>query len=225
MPLREQQITRTIKNMPQIRGGNRDTIWRRRKKKDWEKEKTRGKRRSTKQEQKWPREMEAEHERRTKNDANPRTIETEKQPTQKGRKKQNPTQTMPAASGQKDAYSRNKTTGSSRRRGKEKKKHNNSAQGRAAMKKRRLHNTRRRWICRRRPTIYGKDDNGKMRERLGNNDISTETVALKIQWIKVLLLVHAGGAPKAEIPPPFDQIRFSQGGTILGNEIYIWQEN
>ena len=57
--------------------------------------------------------------------------------------------------------------------------------------------------------------------RLGNYDISTETRGLEIQWIKVQLLVHAGKEPKAEIPPPFDKIKFSQGGTILGKATYI----
>ena len=67
----------------------------------------------------------------------------------------------------------------------------------------------------------GEDNHEQMCERLGNYDISTETSELKIQWINVLLLVHAGREPKEEMPPPFDRINFSQGGTILGKEIYM----
>ena len=60
-----------------------------------------------------------------------------------------------------------------------------------------------------------------MCERLGNYDISTETRELKIQWINGLLLVRAGREPQEQMPPPFDQIKFSQWGTILGKEIYM----
>ena len=56
------------------------------------------------------------------------------------------------------------------------------------------------------------DDHGGMCEGLGNYDISTETRELEIQWVNVLLLVHTGREPKEETPPPFDQIKFSQGG-------------
>ena len=60
-----------------------------------------------------------------------------------------------------------------------------------------------------------------MCERKGNYDISTETREIKIQRAKVHLLVHTGREPKKETPPPFDQIKISQGGTILDNEIYM----
>ena len=56
----------------------------------------------------------------------------------------------------------------------------------------------------------GKDDHGQMCERLGDYDISTETSELKIQWTKVLPLVHAVREHKAEMPPPFDQIKFTR---------------
>ena len=61
----------------------------------------------------------------------------------------------------------------------------------------------------------------QMCERMGNYDISAQTRDLEIQWAKVPLLVHAGRGPKEELPLPLDQIRFSQGGTILGKEIYM----
>ena len=56
---------------------------------------------------------------------------------------------------------------------------------------------------------------------MGNYDMATETRELKIQWIKVLLLTHAGGEPITELSPPFGQIEFITGGTILGKEIYM----
>ena len=68
--------------------------------------------------------------------------------------------------------------------------------------------------------FMGKDTHGQMCERLGNCDISTETRELEIQWIDVLL-VHAGRDPEKDTPPPFDQIKFSRGGTILGKAIYM----
>ena len=65
------------------------------------------------------------------------------------------------------------------------------------------------------------DNRDQMCERIGNYDISTEIRVRKIQWVKVRLLVHAGRAPREELPPPFDQIKIRQGGTILGDEIYM----
>ena len=64
--------------------------------------------------------------------------------------------------------------------------------------------------------FMGNDNREQMCERMGNCDISTETRELKIQWPKVLQLVHAGRAPEEEMPPPFDQIRFVRWGAILG---------
>ena len=57
-----------------------------------------------------------------------------------------------------------------------------------------------------------KDTHEQMCARLGNYSISSETRELNIQRINVLLLVHAGREPKEATPPPFDQIKFSQGG-------------
>ena len=57
--------------------------------------------------------------------------------------------------------------------------------------------------------------------RIGNYDISTETGELKIHWAEVHLLVHAGGEPQKERPPPFDQIRFSTWGANTRREIYM----
>ena len=65
------------------------------------------------------------------------------------------------------------------------------------------------------------DNREEMCERLGNYDVSTETRELKIQWGNVLLIVHTGREPKEELPPPFDKIKYSQCGTILGKEIYM----
>ena len=64
------------------------------------------------------------------------------------------------------------------------------------------------------------DNREQICERRRNYDISTETRELEIQWAKVLLLVHAGREPGEETPP-FGHIRISQGGTILGNGIYM----
>ena len=59
-----------------------------------------------------------------------------------------------------------------------------------------------------------------MCDRMGNYDITTETRELKMQWVRVHLLTHAGRGPKEELPPPFGRIKFTTGGTILGKEIY-----
>ena len=59
------------------------------------------------------------------------------------------------------------------------------------------------------------DNREQICERRRNYDISTETRELEIQWATVLLLVHAWGGD------PFDQIRFNQGGAILGKAIYM----
>ena len=56
---------------------------------------------------------------------------------------------------------------------------------------------------------------------MGNYDIATETRELKIQWARVLLQTQAEREPTSELPPPFDQIEFATGGTILGKEIYM----
>ena len=66
-----------------------------------------------------------------------------------------------------------------------------------------------------------RDNHQQMRERMRNYDIATETRDFKIQWVKVLLLMHTGTDPKEELPPPFGLIKFSTGGTIIGTEIYM----
>ena len=50
----------------------------------------------------------------------------------------------------------------------------------------------------------------------GNYDIAPETRGLEIQWANVLRLPHTGREPTSELPPPFDQIQFITGGTIIG---------
>ena len=66
-----------------------------------------------------------------------------------------------------------------------------------------------------------RDNHGKMCERMGNCAIATETIEIKIQWVKVLILMHAWGEPKEELPPPFGLNKFRPGGTIIGGEIYM----
>ena len=56
---------------------------------------------------------------------------------------------------------------------------------------------------------------------MGNYDIAEETRELTIQWIAVLLLVHAGEGPKKELPPPFGQIKTRHGGNNTRGEIYM----
>ena len=63
-----------------------------------------------------------------------------------------------------------------------------------------------------------KDTCEQMCDRMGNYDIVTETRELKIQWLNVLLVIHAGRGPKEELPPPFGQIKFTKGGTIIGRK-------
>ena len=59
---------------------------------------------------------------------------------------------------------------------------------------------------------------------MGNYDIETETRELKVQWVKVLPLTHAGGEPTADLPPPYAQIKFITGGTMRGRKIYMGGE-
>ena len=67
-----------------------------------------------------------------------------------------------------------------------------------------------------------RDNREQMCDRVGNYDISTEARELKIQWINVLLLMHAGIEPQEELPPPIGQIKFSTRGAIIGRG-YIWR--
>ena len=56
---------------------------------------------------------------------------------------------------------------------------------------------------------------------LGKCDIDTETRELNTQWVNVLLLFHSEREPTSELPPPFDQIKFSARGTIIRHAIYM----
>ena len=67
--------------------------------------------------------------------------------------------------------------------------------------------------------LIQRDTNEQLCKSIVNYDISTETRELKIQWAKLLQLIHAGRGPTEPLPPPFDQIIQGATGTILGKEI------
>ena len=70
-----------------------------------------------------------------------------------------------------------------------------------------------------------KDADGRFCERMGNYDIPADTRELTIQWIKVLLLTHAGREHTSELPPPFDHIMFRTGGWVGGGGPNIRERN
>ena len=63
------------------------------------------------------------------------------------------------------------------------------------------------------------DTEEQMNERIGNYDIVTETRRLTIQWSKVELLRKGTNKQKFDLPPPFNEIKHKNAGTILGKEI------
>ena len=58
-----------------------------------------------------------------------------------------------------------------------------------------------------------------MHERIGNYEIVTETRRLTIQWSKVELLRKGTDKQKLSLPPPFNEIKHRNVGTILGKEV------
>ena len=63
--------------------------------------------------------------------------------------------------------------------------------------------------------------NEQICERMGRYDIITETRELDVQWGNALILTRANKRPQKRLPPPFCQIKYRSGGTILGKEIYM----
>merc|ERR1712112_354755 len=65
------------------------------------------------------------------------------------------------------------------------------------------------------------DTEEQMNERIGNYDIVTETRRLTIQWNKVELLRKGTNKQKLNLPPPFNEIKHKNAGTILGKEVNV----
>ena len=67
--------------------------------------------------------------------------------------------------------------------------------------------------------LLSKHTHGKLCERIGNFDISTETRELTIQRANVALLIHSGRALAMQLPPTFGQIKQGAAGTLVGKEV------